>query len=197
MSVEGIQARIIEDATKEAKEIIDRAQAEARTILAAGKSEAEEYYERQIKLLDEQYRREKERTILSKRLELRKKLLDARQHWMDTAFHDAYQGLVEQDDAKYKNLMIALIGKVSSRRDEEIIFGKKGSQKLLKEIVDGLNKKTGGSFTLSKQRGNFPWGFILRKGSIETNMSIDSLFKYKRGDLEQRAWEIFNADVQS
>lgn len=197
MSVEGIQARIIEDSTKEAKEIIDRAQADARTILAAGKSEAEEYYERQRKLLDERYRREKERTILSKRLELRKKLLDARQHWMDTAFHDAYQGLIEQDDAKYKNLMIALIGKVSSRRDEEIIFGKKGSQKLLKEIVDGLNKKAGGSFTLSKQRGDFPWGFILKKGSIETNMSIDSLFKYKRGDLEQRAWEIFNADVQS
>jgi vacuolar-type H+-ATPase subunit E/Vma4 len=197
MSVEGIQTRIIEDAKKEAKEIVASAQNEAKAILAAGESEALEYYRRKGKLLDERYRKEKERAILSKRLELRKKLLDARQRWMDRAFDDAFQALVGQDDARYKELMIDLIGKASSHNDEEVIFGRKGSEDLLREIVDKLNRKKGCSFTLSKKRGGFPWGFILKKGSIEANMSIDSLFKYKRSDLEQRAWELFNADVQS
>lgn len=196
MSVEGIQARIVDDAKKEAKAIIDDAQKEAKALLAAGKSVAEQYYERHRKLLDEGYRKQKERAILSKRLELRKKLLDRRQRWMDTAFEEAYKALVDQDEKKYRDLMIALITKVSSHRDETVIFGKKGDAKLLGEIVDGLNKKSGSLFVLSKERGDFPWGFILKKGNIETNMSIDSLFKYKRDDLEQRAWEIFDADVQ-
>jgi len=196
MSFEGIQARIVDDAKKEAKAIIDAAQKEAKAALAAGKSDAEEYYERHRKLLDEEYRKQKERTILSKRLELRKKLLDRRQRWMDTAFEEAYKALVDQDEKKYRDLMIDLITKVSPHRDETVIFGKKGEAKLFGEIVDGLNKKSGSTFALSKERGNFSWGFMLKKGNIETNMSIDSLFKYKRDDLEQRSWEIFDADVQ-
>ena len=195
MSVEGIQARIIEDAKKQAGAIVEEAKKEAEAILKTGKSNAEEHFQRQADLLDERYRQNKERTILSKRLELRKKLLDARQRWMDTAFDEAYQALVGQDDREYRDLMVNLIAKVSSHKDEEIIFGKKGDKKILKEIVDRLNSKSGGAYTLSKERRDFQWGFVLKRGSIETNMSIDSLFKYKRDDLEQKAWEIFDADV--
>ena len=114
---------------------------------------------------------------------------------MDTAFDEAYQTLVGQDDKENRDLMVNLIAKVSSHKDEEIIFGKKGDKKILKEIVDRLNSKSGGAYTLSKERRDFQWGFVLKRGSIETNMSIDSLFKYKRDDLEQKAWEIFDADV--
>jgi V/A-type H+-transporting ATPase subunit E len=195
MSIEGIQTRIIEDAKKEAESIVGEAKKEAKAIDEANNREAGSYFEKKLKLLDEQYGKEMERKILSRRLELRKKLLDARQKWMDKAFQDAYQGLVEQDLGEYKSLMIELISKVSLHRDEEIIFGKKGDEKLLGQIVDELNRKTKGNFTLSKEKRDFPWGFILRKRNVETNMSIDSLFRYKRNDLEQQAWEIFDADV--
>jgi V/A-type H+-transporting ATPase subunit E len=195
MSIEGIQARIIEDAKKEAEAIVDQAKEEAKVIDEANKRDAEQYFEKKLKLLEERYRKEMERTILSKRLELRKKLLDARQKWMDKAFQDAYQDLVNQDLGDYKDLMIELIGKVSLHKDEKIIFGKKGDEKLLEQIVSELNGKIKANFTLLKERRDFPWGFILRKGNVETNMSIDSLFRYKRNDLEQKAWEIFDADV--
>jgi vacuolar-type H+-ATPase subunit E/Vma4 len=195
MSVEGIQTRIIEDAKKEAQSIVDQANKEAKTIDEANMKEAELYFEKKLKLLEEQYSREMERMILSRRLALRKRLLDARQKWMDKAFQDAYQDLVRQDLDEYKDLMIGLIGKVSVHKDEEIIFGMKGDEKLLNRIVDELNRQHKGNFMLSKERRDFPWGFILRKGNVETNMSIDSLFRYKRNDLEQKAWEIFDADV--
>jgi hypothetical protein len=95
----------------------------------------------------------------------------------------------------YKDLLIALIKRVSHTKDEEVIFGKKGEKKILEEIVAQLNNKDSGNFTLSKERRDFPWGFVLKKGKVEINMSIDSLFKYKRTDLEQKAWEIFNAGI--
>lgn len=195
MSVEGIKDRIIADAKKEAVKIIDHAKEEAKSIIDTGKREAEEYFEKKRTLLEDEYRKEKERAILNKRLELRKKLLEARQVWMDRAFSDAYKRLVDQDLKEYKDLMVLLISKVSRSKDEQIIFGKKGEHKYLKEIVDELNEKTKGDFTLSKVRRDFPWGFVLKRESVETNMSIDSLFKYKRNDLEQKAWELFNADV--
>lgn len=195
MSVEGIRKRIIDDAKKEATAIIDAAKREADAVLKEGGKEADEYFERRKKMLEKRYSKEKDRTVLSKRLDLRKMLLDKKRRWMDLAFEEAYKMLTEQDDKTYRDLMIDLIAKVSSHHDEEVVFGKKGNETLLKEVVRGLNSKTGGSFTVSKKRGGFDWGFILRRGSVETNMSIDSLFKYKRGDLEQRAWEIFDADV--
>ena len=196
MSVEGIRKRIIDDAKKEAKFISDAAEKEADAILAGGESEADEYFEHQKKLLEERYSKERDRSVISKRLELTKQQLDRKQRWMDRAFDEAYKKLTAQDDKTYRDLMIDLIAKVSSLKNEEVVFGKKGDETLLKGIIRGLNSKTGGAFTLSKRRGGFDWGFILKRGSVQTNMSIDSLFKYKRGDLEQRAWEIFDADVQ-
>ncbi|KPJ83479.1 MAG: hypothetical protein AMS17_17495 [Spirochaetes bacterium DG_61] len=192
MSVEGIIDRIIADAEEEAKKIIHDAEKEADVIREKGKEEAEHYYEKQKSLLDEKYRREKERAVLNKRLEQRKNMLQARQKWMDRAFHDAYRRLVDQPMVEYEKLVLSLVQRVSQTKDEELIFGKKGDKKLLNRIVELLNSK-GGKYTLAQARRDFSWGFVLRKGKVELNMSIDSLFKYKRNDLEQKAWEIFHA----
>lgn len=194
MSVEGIIDRIISDANTQAEKITREAQEQAAVIHEKGKKEAEEYYERQRSKLNDKYNKEKERSVLNKRLEQRKHVLKARQEWMDRAFSNAYKKLLEQPFSEYKELLKKLILRVSSTNSETVIFGNKGGEKDLRKIIDELNKKTGGSFTLSDKRGNFLWGFVLQKGKVETNMSVESLFKYKRDDLEQRAWELFNAE---
>ncbi len=195
MSVEGIIDRIIADAEVEAKNIIDEAEGEAESILEKGKQKAEEYFDRQKKRLDEKYRREKERRILNRRLDRRKNMLQARQKWMNKAFSMAYRNLVDQPPEVYKTLIASLIERVSVSKDEEVVFGKKGDDILIEEIVKTLNSSKNTKFTRAAERGEFPWGFVLRKGKVEINMSIDSLFKYKRTDLEQGAWGLFNANV--
>jgi vacuolar-type H+-ATPase subunit E/Vma4 len=193
MSLEGIIDRIISDANRDAEAILSEAGEREKALMDEAAREAEEFYRRQRDLLEEKARREKERAILNRRLEQRKRILQSRQKWMDRAFQEAYDALLEQPEKDYRTLMVDLILRASSSRDEAVLFGTKGSAREMKEIVDGANKKSGGKFTLQKGRGDFPWGFILRKGKVETNMSIDSLFTYRRSDLEQRAWEIFNA----
>ena len=193
MSVEGIIDRIIADAQEEARSIIHGAEKEAGALEKDGMREADEYFKRRKSQLDENYRREKERAILNKRLDQRKNMLQARQKWMDRAFSDAFEKLAEQPLEEYKGLVINLITKVSRTKDEEVVFGKKGDAGFLEGVVSELNKKTKGKFSLSKKRGDFQWGFILKKEKVEINMSIDSLFKYKRTELERKVWEIFNA----
>jgi V/A-type H+-transporting ATPase subunit E len=195
MSVEGIIDRIISDAEAEAKNIIDRAEHEAKSILEKGKKRAEEYFDLQRKKLDEKYRREKERRILNRRLERRKNMLQARQKWMNEAFTTAYRNLIDQQSGDYKTLIITLIDRVSVSKDEEIVFGSKGDEALIDGIVKTLNSAKNSKFTRAEKRGEFPWGFVLRKGKVEINMSIDSLFKYKRTDLEKEVWGLFNADI--
>ncbi len=193
MSVEGIIDRIIADAQEEAGSIIHGAEKEAGALEKEGVREADEYFERRKSQIDGHYRREKERAVLNKRLDQRKNMLQARQKWMDRAFSDAFEKLTEQSSEEYKGLVVDLITKVSRTNDEEVIFGKKGNAEYLEGIVAELNKKAKGKFSLSKKRGDFPWGFILKKEKVEINMSIDSLFKYKRTELERKVWEIFNA----
>ena len=195
MSVEGIIDRIMTDAKGEVDSILSEAGRQERAIQEDNEREAQEHYDRKRELLDEKYRQEKERAILNRRLDERKSVLMTRQTWMDRAFDEARSRLVDQSMNEYQQLMRQLIATVSSARDEEVQFGTKGDEKELKSVITELNKETGGKFTLSEERGDFPWGFILRKGKVETNMSIESLFKYKRNDLEQKAWELFNADV--
>ncbi len=193
MSIEGIIEKIISDAQKEADEIINNAKIEAEKIEKELKEEAEDYYEKQKKLLDNKYKGEKERAILNKRLDNRKELLKERQKWLDEAFIRAYKSLLEQSFDEYSRLIKKLLGEVSVSKDEEVVFGKKGSDSELKNLVEAVNKELGADFKVSKERGSFEWGFILRKGKIETNVTIDSLFKYKRDELEQKAWELLNA----
>jgi len=195
MSVEGIIDRIIKDAKREADDIMGEAKRQALAIDKDNEQDAQEYYERQRELLHERFRKEKERAILNRRLEQRKRILTTRQAWMDRAFDEARKKLLEQPIKEYKQLAKSLIAHVSSTRNEEILFGTKGGDGDVKAIVSELNRETGGTFSLADKRGDFEWGFVLRKGKVETNMSIESLFKYKRNDLEQKAWELFDADV--
>ena len=195
MSVEGIIEKILSDAREEAARIIGAGKEEARSIRAAHEREAQEYYEKRAASLEEFYRREKERAVLTKKLEMRKSMLQARQAWMAKAFSQAYEKLTGQPFPEYRNLLISLIQKVSASGDEEIIFGTIGDEKFLEDLVKELNSKTKSKLTLSGERKDFPWGFVLKKGNVEINMSIDSLFRYKRADLEQKAWELFNADL--
>jgi V/A-type H+-transporting ATPase subunit E len=193
MSVEGIVERIIADARKEAEEILEKTREQERRILEEGEREAREYHDRQAARLAERYRREKEWAVLNRRLQERKALLEARQEWMDRAFTGAYRKLADQPDREYAALMEKLIAATSATRDETVVFGAKGDDALLKKIIDNVNSSLQGSFTLAERRGEFPWGFVLRTGKVETKMSIDSLFTYRRADLEQKAWELFNA----
>ena len=194
MSVEGIINRIMSDAKGEVDNILGEAKQQGKAIQEENELAAQEYFDRQRELLDEKYRKEKERTILNKRLDERKSVLQTRQIWMDKAFDEACSRLVNQPMKEYQTLMKQLIATVSSAKDEEVQFGTKGEEKELESVIADLNRETGGSFTIAEERGDFPWGFILHKGKVETNMSIESLFKYKRNDLEQKAWELFNAD---
>jgi vacuolar-type H+-ATPase subunit E/Vma4 len=197
MSVEGIIERIMSEAKAQAKSITDDAEKQAISIEADNRREAEEYFHRARSGLEEQFRREAEREILSRRLAQRKAILQAKQDWMEKAFSEAYRHLLEQPLDEYRKIIKDLIRKVSTSKDEEIIFGTKGEERELRKIVDELNKEDGAHFTMSRSRGDFPWGFIMRRGRVEVNLSIDSLFRYKRNDLEQRAWELFNAGAES
>jgi vacuolar-type H+-ATPase subunit E/Vma4 len=195
MSVEGIIDRIMSDAKKEVDKILEDAKKHGKAIQEENELAVQEYYDHQRGLLDEKYRKEKERAILNRRLDERKRVLQTRQVWMDRAFDEARNRLVDQSIPEYQKLMKQLITAVTSAKDEVVEFGTKGSEKEMKTLISELNRESGGSFTIAKERGDFPWGFVLRKGKVETNMSIESLFKYKRNDLEQKAWELFDADV--
>jgi vacuolar-type H+-ATPase subunit E/Vma4 len=199
MSVEGIIEKILSDARSASRAIVEDAEKESEAIIAGHRREAEEYYRKQKSLLEERYRKEKERAVLNKRLDARKNNLGARQRWLERAFGDAYKALVDQPLGEYRGTLLSLIRGASKSRDEEIVFGRKGDRAFFEEVVAELNKKADGpaaasKFTLSPETGDFSWGFVLRKGKVDVNMSIDSLFRYRRADLEQRAWEMFDAD---
>ncbi len=193
MSVDGIIDRILSDARAQAEEIQHGAQERVSALTEEGKREAEKYFQTQRQRLEEKYSREMEHAVLNRRLQQRKQVLQARQKWMDRAFEEAFKKLVDQPVSEYSSLIGALILSVSTTKDETVVFGEKGGEKDPKKIIDDLNRESDNNFSLAGERGSFQWGFVLKKGKIETSMSIDSLFRYKRNDLEQRAWELFNA----
>lgn len=195
MSIKSILERILSDAEKEAYKIIKKAEDEANSIIEKEKQEAEEYFKNRLMEIEQHYKREKERAILNTRLEVRKNILGAKQRWMDRAFNEAFEKLKNETLEEYSNHIKSMLGTITDVKDGELSFGKKGDDNFLKKLVDEINRREKTNFKLMKNRENFDWGFILRKGKVETNFSLESLFTYSRPEIEQKAWGIFNAGL--
>ncbi|KPL18989.1 MAG: hypothetical protein AMJ92_05325 [candidate division Zixibacteria bacterium SM23_81] len=195
MSVETITEKILSDAQAEVlrieAQVAERAkkvEAEQREQAKAIEKEAEEEAKRRA-----QDRRKKD--IATAELELRKALLDQKQRLIQQVFDKALKRLTDLKGEKYERFILELLMKVVEVGDEEVIFSdtddRKIGEKLLEEANNRLVKagKKGG-LRIVKENRDFQGGFILRRGKMEVNCSLNSLFESVREELEPQVAEV-------
>jgi V/A-type H+-transporting ATPase subunit E len=194
----------------EAEQVVEKILADARAEAEKIKSEAKEKENAEQAKLDEQLSGYKKQTdiiaqkagedkkahlLAAARMDIAKEFLAEKRKLLDEVFAQARQKLQSLPDAEYIKLMTKLLLDAVETGDEEVIIDKNEKridQKFIKQINRQLGPGYKGNLRLSEQRENLGAGFILKRGKIKNNISIEVLLAQARKELEiELAKELF------
>ena len=183
MSIEKITSKIISDAEEIARVTLDEAKAQCDGIIA----EAEEKAAAVVRNAEEQGREDKEKLIARKKavadIDGRKMVLAAKQELIAQCFEKAVERLVSMEPAQYVEFLAGLVTK-TGETEGELILNPKDREAVGAELIDYLSKNLPGSaVTLSDETRNIRGGFLLKKGSVYMNGTIEALVEEAKEDL--------------
>ncbi len=189
--LDSIKQKILDDAQTRADAIIAEAEAEADAIVQKAMEEAGKNREKRLAYAQTEAVKARERVIGSAKMEAKKILLAEKQKLMDQCFEKAKQEIINMPLSDYEELMVELIVASSEEGDEEIIFNTRDSGRIsLLRFLVRVNSKLKADgvkaprMLISEDNINASGGFLLKKGDIVVNNTIEALLAAKREQLE-------------
>jgi len=195
MEAEQVVEKILADARAEADKIkkqADDKQAEEQARL----SEQMDEYKRQTETLARQAGEdEKSHILAAARMNIAKEYLAEKRKILDEVYQKAQEQLQNLPDAEYRDLIKKLLLDAVETGDEEVIIDTNESR-IDHDFIKQINRKLGpgykGNLKLSSERQNLKAGFILSRGKVKTNVSVEVLLDQARKELEIKlAKELF------
>jgi V/A-type H+-transporting ATPase subunit E len=189
MPVDKITEKILSDAQAEVRRIqaeiakkAEKIQAGGREQVAAIEKEAQEEAGRRAE-------DRKRKDIATAELELRKALLAQKQKLIQQVFDEALKRLTNLRGQEYQRFIIELLLKVVEVGDEEVVFSSSAGHEIGEKLLDEVNGRLAkegrkGNIRIAKEDRDLQGGFILRRGKMEINCSLQALFKAVREELE-------------
>jgi vacuolar-type H+-ATPase subunit E/Vma4 len=194
MNASKVIEKILSDAQAEAEKIKKEAD-EKETSEQAELTEQLEEYEKQTEILAQKSGEERKmRLLAAARMEIAKDFLGEKRKILDEVFEQARIQFTNLPDKEYRNVMAQLMKKAVQRGDEEVIIDKK-EKRINDKLINQVNQQLGnkGNLKLSKEKGNLGAGFILKRGKIKNNVSLQVLLEQARKELEiELAKELFS-----
>lgn len=187
--------KILADAKAEAEKI--RKQAEENEAAEQAKlSKQLDQYNKQTEILARKAGEDEESHILAAaRMDIAKQLLAEKRNILDDAFEQARQQLRDLPEEEYRALFTKMMLETVETGDEEVIVDKNDNrinQDLIDQINQQLDSRGKGNLKLSDEKQDIGAGFILKRGQIKTNVSLDVLLDQARKELEiDMAKELF------
>jgi len=195
MEANQVIEKILSDARAEAEKIKEKAQ-EKEAAEQAKIDERLTEYNKQTETLAQKAAEDKKLHLLAAvRMQVAKELLTEKRKILDEVFSQAREQLLKLPDEKYRQLMINLMLKAVETGDEQVIVDK-NEKRIDRQLIDQVNQqlrsKSKDHLTLSEERQDLGGGFILKRGKIKNNVSIEVLISQTRRGLEiELAKELF------
>ncbi len=168
--------KILENAANQAKEIVDKAGVEAQAVTRAAAARSEQ----QTKLYAARVKSSAESTR-------KKALLSAKQEIIDSVIDQAYNKLINQDDASYFDMMQKILAKAVRPEKGTIALPAADLARVpdsFKKAVSKIAGDKGGELTFAKEPAKIDSGFVLSYGGIEENCSLRSIFAANRDQIQ-------------
>ena len=187
MEAEQVIEKILSDAKTEAGKIQNQAQ-EKEAAEQARYDEQLGGYRKQTEILSQKAAESKKLHLLAAaRMQNAKDLLAEKRKILDEVFQKARKQLKNLPVDKYRELITKLMLDAVETGDEEVIIDKDETridEKFIKQINQKLGPDRKANLKLSDQKQNLGAGFILKRGKIKTNVSLDVLSAQARKELE-------------
>ncbi len=196
MEAEQVVEKILADAKAEAEKIKKQAQDKEAAEQAKLDERLIEYKKQTETLAEKAGKDEKSHILAAARMDIAKQFLAEKRKILDEVFEQARRQLRDLPDEQYQEPITKLMLDVVETGNEEVVIDKNENridQKLIKQINHKLGPGHKGNLSLSDEKQDLGGGFILRRGKIKTNVSIDVLLGHARKELEiELAKELFS-----
>jgi len=179
--------KILSDAKAEAGKIKKQAE-ENEAAEQAKLSKQLDEYNKQTEILARKAGEDEESHILAAaRMDIAKQLLAEKRKILDEVFEQASEQLLNLPEQEYRTLCTKLMLEAVETGAEEIVVDK-NEKRINHDLIDQVNRqlssKGKGELKLSDQKQDIGAGFILKRGQIKTNVSLDVLLDQARKELE-------------
>lgn len=195
MDAEQVIEKILSEANGQAQKITQQAVEDAAAEQTRLDAELAEY-NKQSEVLAEKAGAEKKHHLLAAvRMKLAKEFLVEKRKIIDKVFAKAREQVGNLSDNEYCEIMEKLMLASVETGDEEVVVDKNETridQKFIKQVNRKLGPGFQGNLRLSEEREDIGAGFIMRRGKIKNNASLDVLLSQGRQVLEiELAKELF------
>ncbi len=185
---EKIIAHIKADAEAEAQAVIAKALQEAEAISAKDKKAAQDEYEKCIRAGQTECEAYFEREKRVAEMEAKKSVLQAKQDRVSAVFDKALEQLCAMPAEAYAAFLAKKAASASEGGDEQLIFNARDKGTVAAEVIAQANALLtaagkAGKLAVSEKTGEFAGGFVLTKGGIETNCTLETLVEMSRNDM--------------
>lgn len=183
MSIEKITAAIIDEAQAECEQILNAAETKNRGVIAQ--------LEKRIKIETDVAVREageERERIISRRksvadIDGKKIVLAKKQQLIDGCFEEAVEHIVSMDEDQYVEFLAAA-GKNTGFSEGSLIFNEKEKTSIGRRVVEALNKAVPeGDFHLAEETRKIKGGYMLQKGQVYINNSVEAMVEDRRREL--------------
>lgn len=187
MGADEVVGKILADAGAGAEKIKEQAQEERAAEKAKLDEQLSEYKKQTELLAQKKADDEKMHLLAAARMDIAKEHLAEKRKILDEVFEHANDRLRSLSDDQYRELMAKLMCAAVETGDEEVIVDT-GEKRIDFDFIKQINRKLGpgyhGNLKLAGQTQDIGVGFILRRGKIKNNVSIDVLLVEARKELE-------------
>ena len=195
MSAEKVVEKILADAKTQAEKIKAEADSKVKQSVDQMVAQLADFDKETAELEQKAFEEAKSRVLATARMDIAKQNLQTRNGLIDNVFVKAADVIKNMNDADYVQLMTKLLASCVGTGDEQIVTGK-NETRLGTDFLNAVNSQLGskGNLTIADDKADIEAGFILRKGKIRMNVSLEVLLGQIREELETEiAKELFNS----
>ncbi len=195
MEAEQVVEKILADAKAEAEKIKKQADDQDAAEQAKLTEQLDEYKKQTGLLAKKAGEDEKSHILATARMDIAKEYLAEKRKILDEVFEQARRQLQDLPDKEYRALIKKLLLDAVETGDEEVVVDT-NEGRIDHEFIKQINRELGSGkksdLKLSDQKQDIGAGFILKRGKIKTNVSIQVLLEQARKELEiELAKELF------
>ncbi len=177
MGEDKIILKIVEDARKNADELVEQARAESKKEIEEDMKKITKQYEKKKDEIKQEASVLTENEILKAQLEARQIVLAEKRKCLEKAKKEIANLLENMPRDEYKKYTERVLNKAKIE-DAEIIIGQKDRQ-----AIEEIAKKKG--YKISDEKRDIKAGFIIKKGKVEYNNVFEDMLEFKNENIEK------------
>lgn len=196
MPISKIIAKIDQEASARADQILREARGKAGHILKEAKDNAESARAQILKKAKSEGLAKRRGIVSLASAEARKLILEEKQIILQEVYQRALENLKEMSIEDYRSFFKKWLFKLCESGDEAIIISPQDTQKITPEFVQEVNRQIAGDkgkkgkLSISSETRQLTGGFVLKRGNVEIDNSFDSLLRSVRDQTEPEVIKI-------